>query len=927
MRIDANQSNKLENIIEKENLHIDDDEDCLSDVQNADEEDFEPDNEQLNKKRKLRQNNSNNRKLTSSRAFKSNSNLKVPKTSEFIKEDFVELDACCLAFLPSNDGCIPDLPYYDYDPLNKIVILPIKSRVVTYYLMTVEEADTCKSQKNQLIKCEYFCSATIAELPSARSNNRYLVFFDNGYTSYINPTHAFPIFDLFYLPIDRLHFDHSYFLRYYFEQYPERAMVRLQADQIVNTYFNNRWFDCKVLCVDSSLVKLEFKINMFENYFNNLKTINQKGNLTHSVWLYRGSYRLYPLFDQIMKKIKPLTSTTKSNDQLTQFEGYIKEKLIDPYFNPKGCLSIFASTLFPKLESKNRRQNRNKATNYAKEAKETREKERDEQKVTQGILKLLDLEAHMRNEIVQFTNHPCTLACIAKWEKRIDSVKSVNPLLMPVLHGWQRHICHQTKTVSTGAKKWINYSTPCGRMLRNTSEVDRYLYLTNSQLTLDMFSFDHYIHTDREYEANAKHLSIPDITYGNETVPISCVNCIDEQKPDEIEYSNKRVPLEGVPLNTNGENMEGCECLDNCRDRSKCACWKKTFEATLFANEQMNTNVGYRGRRLPEMVTTGIFECNSKCKCDCRCSNRVVQNGISIRLQLFKTPNKGWGLRCLDDLAKGAFICTYAGHLMTEDQSDIRGKELGDEYFAELDFVECLKKYGMNGEYESSQSDSDSLNNSLPQHEHKNKKANINNSLLNSSSYQRPKSSSFIPKKNQIESRADITCIFLDSDEDEQDRNDRAISYNNNDCSSDSNQAVTNQDTLTNNFNKSRVLNRQEKEKKMVTSIYSNRFFTNKNNKFFYMDYLKNPGVFIMDAKICGNIGRFFNHSCTPNLFVQNVFVDTYDLRFPWIAFFSLNSIKAGTELCWDYNYTIDSVQGRKLFCYCNSANCRGRLL
>jgi histone-lysine N-methyltransferase SETDB1 len=82
-----------------------------------------------------------------------------------------------------------------------------------------------------------------------------------------------------------------------------------------------------------------------------------------------------------------------------------------------------------------------------------------------------------------------------------------------------------------------------------------------------------------------------------------------------------------------------------------------------------------------------------------------------------------------------------------------------------------------------------------------------------------------------------------------------------------------------------------------------------------------------MDAKICGNIGRYFNHSCSPNLFVQNVFVDTYDLRFPWIAFFASQFIKAGTELCWDYNYEIGSVKGRKLFCHCGSAFCRGRLL
>ncbi len=75
-----------------------------------------------------------------------------------------------------------------------------------------------------------------------------------------------------------------------------------------------------------------------------------------------------------------------------------------------------------------------------------------------------------------------------------------------------------------------------------------------------------------------------------------------------------------------------------------------------------------------------------------------------------------------------------------------------------------------------------------------------------------------------------------------------------------------------------------------------------------------------MDAKLCGNIGRFFNHSCSPNIYVQNVFVDTYDLRFPWVCFFSIDAIKAGTELCWDYNYTIGSVKGYlfKFFNYDN---------
>ena len=175
-----------------------------------------------------------------------------------------------------------------------------------------------------------------------------------------------------------------------------------------------------------------------------------------------------------------------------------------------------------------------------------------------------------------------------------------------------------------------------------------------------------------------------------------------------------------------------------------------------------NKNLGYRGRRLPDIVSTGIFECNSRCKCDCRCSNRVAQNGISVRLQLFKTPKKGWGLRCLDDIAKGAFICIYAGHLLTEEQSDQRGIDLGDEYFAELDFVQCMKKYTeYNNIPDSNGSNLDSSGSEDLDSNNKKKKLNDSNKL-NTSLYQRPKSHAGIPKtKTSTDDAPEIEYIFL----------------------------------------------------------------------------------------------------------------------------------------------------------------------
>jgi len=400
--------------------------------------------------------------------------------------------------------------------------------------------------KKKLLENKYMCSATIMELPAIRNGHRYLVLFDNGYISYVHPRNVHPIFDLFKSPIERLDFDHVHFIKSYFEIFPDRAMVRLEKNAVVNLFINNKWHDCKVIEVDASLVKLELNIKMFDE---SLKSIDL---VYHTVWFYRGSFKLFPLFEHILNKINE--SNEDPNVSLNSFEKYLKEKQKGMICTQNRLLSLFASTAFPNIGR--RPQSRLKSN-----------KDDQQQRIIQGQIKLLDLETSMRNEIFNFRNHPCANYCVSKWENNIEIVKSVNPLLMPCIHGWQRHICQQTKTINTGSKKWVNYMSPCGRILRSTSEVERYLFLTNSKLTIDMFSFDYYIHTNREYEANAKYLKIDDITDGKESVPISCVNCIDTKKPEIIEYSSKRIALKGVPLDTNINLMEGCQCEDNCRDR------------------------------------------------------------------------------------------------------------------------------------------------------------------------------------------------------------------------------------------------------------------------------------------------------------------------------------------------------------------------
>lgn len=173
---------------------------------------------------------------------------------------------------------------------------------------------------------------------------------------------------------------------------------------------------------------------------------------------------------------------------------------------------------------------------------------------------------------------------------------------------------------------------------------------------------------------------------------VPCVNYYDNTMPPPCTYSAKRIPTEDVHLNLNSEYLAGCDCEDDCLDKTKCQCWQLTIAGAKFGNPNTPPEeVGYEFKRLPEPVPTGIYECNANCKCKLNCLNRVAQQPLQMKLQVFKTVNRGWGLRCLNDVPKGSFICCYAGHLLTEQHANEAGENLGDEYFAELDYIEVVE--------------------------------------------------------------------------------------------------------------------------------------------------------------------------------------------------------------------------------------------
>ncbi|KAI3468262.1 hypothetical protein Pfo_024925 [Paulownia fortunei] len=94
---------------------------------------------------------------------------------------------------------------------------------------------------------------------------------------------------------------------------------------------------------------------------------------------------------------------------------------------------------------------------------------------------------------------------------------------------------------------------------------------------------------------------------------------------------------------------------------------------------------------------------------------------------------------------------------------------------------------------------------------------------------------------------------------------------------------------------------------------------------------LMEEGGHTIDAAQYGNIGRFINHSCLPNLYAQNVIYDHDDRKMPHVMLFAMENIPPLQELTYHYNYSVDQIRDsngniKVKKCYCGTAECTGRM-
>ncbi|CAH9129964.1 unnamed protein product [Cuscuta epithymum] len=211
-----------------------------------------------------------------------------------------------------------------------------------------------------------------------------------------------------------------------------------------------------------------------------------------------------------------------------------------------------------------------------------------------------------------------------------------------------------------------------------------------------------------------KDFKIYDITNGNEAVRISLLDRIGIGGSPNFFYIRENTVYQSAYVQFSLARIADDDCCGKCEGDClshsvPCACARETGGEFAYTSEGILREEFLRdcismyqepqkhysfycedcplerakNTRRPEkckghLVRRFIKECWRKCCCDMSCGNRVVQRGITRRLQVFSTSDgKGWGVRTLEELPKGAFVCEYIGEILTNIELYERNQERG----------------------------------------------------------------------------------------------------------------------------------------------------------------------------------------------------------------------------------------------------------
>lgn len=140
------------------------------------------------------------------------------------------------------------------------------------------------------------------------------------------------------------------------------------------------------------------------------------------------------------------------------------------------------------------------------------------------------------------------------------------------------------------------------------------------------------------FASKLRNLTGPKVTF---------INNDDDREPDgNFEFTNRYILREGVHRVDDNFTF-GCPCGEECQGIS-CQCFiheaDDEEEDAIVPYQTGNEGViVLREDFIQRDEPSAIYECNSKCSCGPNCSNRVVQRGRTVELEIFGTKNRGFG--------------------------------------------------------------------------------------------------------------------------------------------------------------------------------------------------------------------------------------------------------------------------------------------
>ncbi|XP_064185925.1 histone-lysine N-methyltransferase SETDB2 [Anguilla rostrata] len=538
-----------------------------------------------------------------------------------------------------------------------------------------------------------------------------------------------------------------------------------------------------------------------------------------------------------------------------------------------------------------------------------------------------------------FQPHSCSWICLPLPSlSAYQHLRGRNPLKVPLIWGFQRlHAAPPGQGAESGGPV-VFYKAPCGRSLRGPGEVLRYLRETeaDAQLHPGNFSFSAAVLLQRRVPppGGARELLDADISRGAEPVAVQLWNAVDEGRPARFRYRSQ-CWLRGCLPGAGPVYASCCDCADGCTDPRTCACLQLSLRPA--PNSQL-----YRFRRLPRPLPSGLYECGPWCGCDrARCQNRVVQHGLQVRLQVFRSQDRGWGVRCIDDLDAGTFVCTYTGVVLRAgpDSGASRLSAVTSDPSSQRRAVASSRGGGGVGwRVPAGAGLWCFLNGGAGLWCFLNGGAGLWCFLnggaglwcfLNGGAglwCLRNRGAGLRCLRNR---GAGLWCL----------RNGGAGLWTAkaNLFSLQPQSGGVERGTSPCSVSHPLLLLPQTNTDAENGKWEGKEAEPGLNSEWAWLGEggdgeeghtgADEEHLYYLDATEEGNVGRFLNHSCCPNLFVQNVFIDSHHRDFPTVAFFTSRAVTAGTELTWNYSYDPGSVPEQEVPCQCGCESCQGTLI